>query len=69
VSGPAGQRRIERIARKYRIGEEPGMVEEYANFSNAERARLFLALRKRHIMDRYGPDQRFERICTVARRA
>lgn len=66
----SGQRqdRIERIARKYQIDDEPSMVDEYAHLSNDERARLFLALRARLIMERYGADQRFERVCSVARR-
>lgn len=59
---------IERIARKYTVGDEPSMVDEYAHLSNAERAALYLCLRKRVITERYGPDQRFERVCEVARR-
>ena len=60
--------RIERVVRKYRVGEEPGMVEEYARFSNAERAELFVRLRHRLIKERYGADPGFARVCTVARR-
>ena len=64
-------RRIERTARKYVLGEEPSLVDEYAHMSNIERAELFLRLRHRLIEQRYGPEQsagRLERICTVVRR-
>lgn len=61
--------RVERIARKYAIGAEPSMVDEYAYLTNRERAARYLKLRRHHIEKRYGPDQRFERVCTVARRA
>jgi len=65
---PPDSRQVERIARKYRIGDEPSMVDEYAHLSNSERASLFLSLRKRIITERYGIDQRFERVCSVVRR-
>lgn len=60
--------RIERIARKYRIGEEPSMVDEYARFTVDERLELFLRLRQRVIEDRYGTDPGFERVYSIARR-
>ena len=62
------ERRVERIARKYRIDAEPSMVDEYAHLTNEQRAARFLKLRRQSIEKRYGPDQRFERVCTVARR-
>lgn len=62
------ERRVERIARKYRIDDEPSMVDEYAHLTNEQRAARFLELRRQSIEKRYGPDQRFERVCTVARR-
>lgn len=69
--GPGGDTRPgpERIARKYAIGAEPSMVDEYAHLTNRERAARYLQLRRHHIEKRYGSDQRFERVCTVARRA
>lgn len=60
--------RIERVARKYRIGEEPSMVDEYAHFTVDERLELFLRLRQRVIEDRYGTDPGFERVYSIARR-
>jgi hypothetical protein len=60
--------RIERVARKYRIGEEPSMVDEYARFTVDERLELFLRLRQRVIEDRYGTDPGFERVYSIARR-
>ena len=60
--------RIERIARKYRVGEEPSLVDEYARFSIDERLELFLRLRQRVIEDRYGTDPGFERVHSIARR-
>lgn len=62
------ERRIERIVRKVALGGEPSLVDEYAHLTNAERAALFLALRRRVIEERHGPDRRFERVCEVARR-
>ena len=66
MSGDLG--RIERIARKYRVGEEPSMVDEYSRFSVDERLDLFLKLRQRVIEDRYGIDPGFERVYSIARR-
>ena len=60
--------RIERVARKYRIGEEPSLVDEYARFTIDERLELFLRLRKRLIEDRYGFDPGFERVHSTSRR-
>ena len=60
--------RIERVARRFRIGEEPSMVDEYARFSVDERLELFLKLRQRVIEDRYGTDPGFERVYSIARR-
>ncbi|MGH8031918.1 MAG: hypothetical protein ACREO8_06005 [Luteimonas sp.] len=68
MSTPTAPRTIERIARKYAMDEQPSMVDEYAHLSNTERATLFLRLRKRVNTERYGTDQRFERVCSVARR-
>lgn len=62
------ERRVEYIARKYRIDAEPSMVDEYAHMTNEQRAARFLKLRRQSIEKHYGPDQRFERVCTVARR-
>ena len=61
-------RPVERIARKYRIGAEPSLVDEYAHLTNAQRTALFLQLRKRLIEERYGTDPGFERVCAIARR-
>ena len=60
--------RIERIARKFRMGEEPSLVDEYARFSVDERLELFLRLRQRMIEDQYGTDPGFERVHRIARR-
>lgn len=62
------ERRVEYIARKYRIDAEPSMVDEYAHLTNEQRAARFLKLRRQSIEKHYGPDQRFERVCAVARR-
>ena len=61
--------RIERVARKFRVGEEPSLVDEYARFTIDERLELFLRLRLRVIEDRYGVDPGFERVHSIARRA
>ena len=61
--------RIERTARKFRLGEEPSLVDEYARFTVDERLELFLRLRQRVIEDRYGTDPGFERVHSIARRA
>lgn len=61
--------RIERIARKFTLGDEPSLVDEYAHLSNAERAHLFFELRKRVLRERYGADRGLERVCAVVRRA
>ncbi|MGH8163587.1 MAG: hypothetical protein ACREP1_04550, partial [Rhodanobacteraceae bacterium] len=61
--------KIERIVRKFRVGEEPSMVDEYARFTIDERLELFLRLRQRAIEDRYGIDPGFERVYSIARRA
>ena len=63
-----GDGRIERIARKFRLGEEPSLVDEYARFTIDERLELFLQLRQRVIGDRYGTDPGFERVHSIARR-
>ncbi len=60
--------RLERIARKFRLGEEPSLVDEYAHLSIDQRLELFLRLRQRTIEDRYGTDPGFERVHQVARR-
>jgi len=60
--------RIERTARKYRLGEEPSLVDEYARFTIDERLELFLRLRQRVIEDRYGTDPGFERVHSIVRR-
>ena len=60
--------RIERIARKFRMGEEPSLVDEYARYSIDERLEMFLRLQRRMIEDRYGIDPGFERVHSIARR-
>lgn len=60
--------RVERVARKFRIGEEPSLVDEYARFSIDERLELFLRLQRRTIEDRYGTDPGFQRVHSIARR-
>jgi hypothetical protein len=59
---------IERIGRKFRIGEEPSLVDEYARFTIDERLQLFLRLKQRTIEDRYGVDPGFERVHSITRR-
>jgi hypothetical protein len=59
---------MERITRKFRVGEEPSLVDEYARFSVDERLELFLMLRQRIIEDRYGTDPGFQRFHSIARR-
>ena len=61
--------KFERVARKFRIGEEPSMVDEYARFTVDERLDLFLRLRQRIIEDQYGTDPGFQRVYSIARRA
>jgi hypothetical protein len=61
--------KVERIARKARVGEEPSLVDEYAIYTVDERLEMFLRLRQRVIEDRYGTDPGFERFHSVARRA
>ncbi|MBS0571606.1 MAG: hypothetical protein JSS28_13425 [Proteobacteria bacterium] len=61
--------KFERVARKFRIDEEPSLVDEYARFSVDERLELFLRLRQRIIEDQYGTDQGFQRVYSIARRA
>lgn len=61
--------RIELVARKFRLDEEPSLVDEYARFTIDERLELFLRLRLRVIEDRYGVDPGFERVHSIARRA
>lgn len=61
--------RVEHIARKFRIGEEPSLVDEYARFSVDERLELFLRLRMRIIEDHHGIDPGFQRFHSIARRA
>jgi len=63
-----GAARVERVARKYRIGEEPSLVDEYARFTIDERLELFLRLRQRVIEDLYGADPGFERVYSIVRR-
>jgi hypothetical protein len=63
------EERIERVARVFRLGDEPDMVAEYANFSMDERLDMFLRLRQRVIEDRYGTDPGFKRVHSIARRA
>jgi hypothetical protein len=65
----AASKEFVRVARKFKLGEEPSMVDEYAHFTIDERLELFLKLRKRVIEDRYGTDPGFERIYSIARRA
>ncbi len=60
--------RIERVARKFRMGQEPSLVDEYARFSIDERLEMFLRLQQRMIEDRYGTDPGFERVHSIARR-
>jgi hypothetical protein len=60
--------RIERVARKVRVGEEPSLVDEYAIYTIDERLEMFLRLRQRVIEDRYGTDPGFERVHSIARR-
>lgn len=67
-SKPAADETIERTARKFRLGEEPSLVDEYARFTVDERLELFLRLRQRVIEDRYGADPGFERVHSIARR-
>jgi hypothetical protein len=59
---------IERVARKFRVGEEPSLVDEYAHFTIDERLEMFLRLRQRAIEDRYGIDPGFEKVYRVVRR-
>ena len=68
-SGTSQDDRVERIARKYRMGEEPSLVDEYAHLTIDARLELFLRLRQRVIEDRYGTDPGFERVYSIARRA
>ncbi|HET6631165.1 MAG TPA: hypothetical protein VFG73_00465 [Rhodanobacteraceae bacterium] len=64
----AGEMRIEKIARKTRLGQEPSLVDEYARFSIDERLEMFLRLRHRVIKDRHGTDPGLERVHSIARR-
>jgi hypothetical protein len=59
---------FERVARKFRRGEEPSLVDEYARFTVDERLEMFLKLRQRAIEDRYGVDPGFERVYSIIRR-
>lgn len=58
---------FERVGRKFRQGEEPSLVDEYAHLSIDERIALFLAFRARFIRGRYGSDPGFERVFQRAR--
>lgn len=60
---------IERVVRKFRLGDEPSQVAEYAHFTVDERLQMFLRLRQRVIKDCYGTDPGFERVYSVARRS
>ena len=60
--------KFERVARKFRVGEEPSLVDEYARFTVDERLELFLRLRQRVIEDQYGIDPGFQRFHSIARR-
>ena len=59
---------FERVARKFRIGEEPSLVDEYARFTVDERLEMFLRLRQRAIEDQYGVDPGFQRVHSITRR-
>lgn len=61
-------RSFERVARKFQIGKEPSLVDEYACFTVDERLELFLRLRQRVIEDQYGSDPGFQRVHSIARR-
>ena len=63
----ASSQRIERVVRKYRLGEEPSMVDEYAHLSIDERLELFIDLRDRVIKGQYETDPGFERVLRIAR--
>lgn len=59
------KRKIE--VRKFKLGEEPSMVDEYAHMTPNERIRCFLQFRARLIRGRYGVDPGFERVLRIAR--
>ena len=64
ASGP-----IERVAAKYRIGEEPGEIGQWSRFSADQRLAAMIELRARHLRWRYGIEPGLERVLAIARPA
>ena len=64
-----GAGRIERVAAKYRVGEEPSEVAQWSRFGADERLVAMIELRARHLRWRYGIEPGLERVLAVARRA
>ncbi|QBB69664.1 hypothetical protein ELE36_04335 [Pseudolysobacter antarcticus] len=60
---------IERVAAKYRFGEEPSEVELWSRFSAEQRLAALIALRARHLMWKYGIEPRLERVLAITRQA
>lgn len=64
-----GAGRIERVAAKYRMGEEPSEVTQWSRFDANERFMAMIELRARHLRWRYGVEPGLERVLAIARRA
>lgn len=59
---------IEPIARKFRLGEEPGEVEEWSGFNGDERLAWLIEMRARRMRWRYGVEPGLERVLEIVRR-
>ena len=60
---------IERVAAKYRLGEEPSEVEQWSGFSAEQRLVALIALRARHLRWKYGIEPGLERVLAITRQA
>jgi hypothetical protein len=69
LKGLLANGRMERVARKFRMGEEPSEVEEWSRFSPNDRLMAIIELRARHLRWKYGIEPGLERILAVVRRA
>jgi hypothetical protein len=64
-----GTGRIDRVATKYRVGEQPSEVTQWSRLDANERLMAMIELRARHLRWRYGVEPGLERVLAIARRA
>ena len=61
-------RKIVKVAKKYRIGEQPSDFAYWQTQPHATRLAALEQIRQEYIQWNYDPQPRFQRVCTIVKR-